>query len=146
LVDTRPYRSPHHTISDAGLIGGGAVPRPGEVSLGHNGVLFLDELPEFQRNVLEVMRQPFEDGAVTISRAAVSVTFPSTSGMDEQEPRVYGLQIRRRDRVDQESIDNAVLEILRFAKAVDGEYDGWETELVRPSSLLKSILKKVGLG
>jgi magnesium chelatase family protein len=59
------------------LIGGGAVPRPGEVSLGHNGVLFLDELPEFQRNVLEVMRQPLEDGAVTISRAAISVTFPS---------------------------------------------------------------------
>jgi magnesium chelatase family protein len=77
LVGTRPYRSPHHTISDAGLIGGGAVPRPGEVSLGHNGVLFLDELPEFQRNVLEVMRQPLEDGAVTISRAAVSMTFPS---------------------------------------------------------------------
>ena len=77
LVGTRPFRSPHHTISDAGLIGGGAVPRPGEVSVGHNGVLFLDELPEFQRNVLEVMRQPLEDGCVTIARPALSVSFPS---------------------------------------------------------------------
>jgi magnesium chelatase family protein len=77
LVGTRPYRAPHHTISDAGLIGGGAVPRPGEVSLAHNGVLFLDELPEFPRNVLEVMRQPLEEGTVCIARAAMSLTFPS---------------------------------------------------------------------
>ncbi len=77
LIAVRPFRAPHHTISDAGLIGGGSYPRPGEVSLAHHGVLFLDELPEFRRNVLEVLRQPMEDGAVTLSRAAMSLSFPA---------------------------------------------------------------------
>lgn len=77
LLGNRPFRAPHHTVSDGGLVGGGSTPRPGEVSLAHNGVLFLDELPEFRRNVLETLRQPLEDGHVTLARARVSLRYPS---------------------------------------------------------------------
>ena len=78
IIAQRPYRSPHHTISDAALVGGGRIPKPGEVSLSHHGVLFLDELPEFKKNVLEVLRQPLENGTVTIARAQMSLTYPAS--------------------------------------------------------------------
>jgi magnesium chelatase family protein len=76
-MTARPFRHPHHTTSDAGLIGGGSIPRPGEVSLAHNGVLFLDELPEFRKNALEVLRQPMEEGSVTIARVSATLTYPA---------------------------------------------------------------------
>ena len=78
IMSSRPFRSPHHTISDVALVGGGTYPQPGEISLSHNGVLFLDELPEFKREVLEVMRQPLEDREVTIARAKFTITYPSS--------------------------------------------------------------------
>jgi magnesium chelatase family protein len=98
LLTTRPFRAPHHTISDVGLVGGGHFPRPGEVSLSHHGVLFLDEFPQFSRNALEVLRQPLEDGCVTISRALNSYTYPArftlVAAMNPCHCGFYGDKIR----------------------------------------------------
>ncbi len=120
FISIRPFREPHHTISDIGLIGGGANPSPGEISLAHNGVLFLDELPEFKRTTLEVMRQPLEDGRVTVTRAAGSMTFPADFilvaalnpcpcgffGDPKRECRCTTLQVQRyRDRISGPLLD-----------------------------------------
>jgi magnesium chelatase family protein len=107
-IAERPFRAPHHTISDAGLIGGGAIPRPGEVSLAHNGVLFLDELPEFRKGVLEDLRQPLEDRMVTISRALMSVTFPSSfmlvAAMNPWQDIYFGLGSQKTDVTDSQCV------------------------------------------
>jgi magnesium chelatase family protein len=107
-IAERPFRAPHHTISDAGLIGGGAVPRPGEVSLAHNGVLFLDELPEFRKGILEDLRQPLEDRMVTISRALMSVTFPSSfmlvAAMNPYEDAFFGSGSRQTDLTESQCV------------------------------------------
>ncbi len=109
ILSTRPFRAPHHTISDVGLLGGGTHPGPGEVSLAHHGILFLDELPEFRRQTLEVMRQPLEDGHVTISRASGSLTFPSrfmlVAAMNPCPCGFYG-DVKRQCRCSVRQIEN----------------------------------------
>lgn len=109
FLTVRPFRSPHHTISDAGLLGGGTNPGPGEVSLAHHGLLFLDELPEFRRSTLEVLRQPLEDGMVTISRAAGSLTFPArfmlVAAMNPCPCGYYG-DLKRQCRCTSRQIEN----------------------------------------
>ncbi len=116
-VGERPFRSPHHTISDAGLIGGGSIPRPGEVSLAHNGVLFLDELPEFRKGVLDDLRQPLEDRNVTISRALMSVSFPSSfmlvAAMNPRNEAEFsdGLQTKYYSKISKPLLDRIDIQI-----------------------------------
>lgn len=149
LIAVRPFRSPHHTISDAGLIGGGNVPKPGEISLAHNGVLFLDELPEFKKNVLEVLRQPLEDGKVTISRAVTSITYPArlmlVSAMNPCPCGYYGdtskpctctpQQVQRyRSRISGPLLDRIDIQIevpaVRY-KELSAEHGGEPSESIR---------------
>ncbi len=130
----RPFRSPHHTISDVGLLGGGSIPGPGEISLAHNGVLFLDELPEFRRSTLEVLRQPLEDGKVTISRSAGKITLPSSimlvaamnptpdgySGGDGRESRSTPAQIQRyRSRISGPLLDRIDIHVEAPALSIE---------------------------
>lgn len=128
---TRPFRHPHHTISDVGLIGGGTVPGPGEISLAHHGVLFLDELPEFKRSVLEVLRQPLEDGEVTISRSAGKITLPAKfmliaamnptpDGMSESDSRSSPVAIQRyRNRISGPLLDRIDIHVEAPALTID---------------------------
>jgi magnesium chelatase family protein len=116
LLEQRPFRAPHHSISDAGLVGGSSSPRPGEVSLAHHGVLFLDELPEFRRHVLESLRQPIEDGEVTLARAGRSVTFPSRFTLvAAMNPCPCGHQGDRR-----RACRCTVAELVRYRRRVSG--------------------------
>lgn len=149
LLATRPFRSPHHTISDVALIGGGQIPKPGEVSIAHNGVLFLDELPEFKRNVLEVLRQPLESGEVTVSRAVASITFPSSFmlvaamnpcpcghwGDDQHQCSCTPSQILRyRHRVSGPLLDRIDIHVEVPAvpyKDLSNDYSGESSEVIR---------------
>jgi magnesium chelatase family protein len=159
LLATRPFRSPHHTISDVALIGGGQVPKPGEVSIAHNGVLFLDELPEFKRNVLEVLRQPLEHGEVTVSRAVASITYPAgfmlVSAMNPCPCRYFGDsrhqctctpgQIHRyRHKVSGPLLDRIDIHLEVPAvpyKELSNEYAGEESEEIRSRVIAARLLQ-----
>jgi magnesium chelatase family protein len=154
FVSKRPFRSPHHTISDIGLLGGSANPTPGEVSIAHNGVLFLDELPEFKRATLEVMRQPIEDGKVTISRAAGTMTFPAEfiliaamnpcpcgfHGDPQRECRCSSVQIERyRNRISGPLLDRIDIHVEAPAVAFKELSGGGSAE--SSSSILQRVLQ-----
>jgi len=139
-VGERPFRAPHHTISDAGLIGGGLIPKPGEISLAHHGVLFLDELPEFKRRVLEDLRQPVEEGEVTVSRASMSVTFPSSfmlvAAMNSCEDAYCGLSSSDLNCTDSQRI--------RYYSKISGPLlDRIDIQLEVPKVEFKNIISKV---
>lgn len=159
LLAIRPFRSPHHTISDVALIGGGQIPKPGEVSLAHNGVLFLDELPEFKRNVLEVLRQPLENNEVTVSRAAASITYPASfmlvSAMNPCPCGYFGdprhqctctssLIHRYRRRVSGPLLDRIDIHIEVPAvpyKELSTEYSGEKSEVIRKRVIISRNLQ-----